>query len=78
MAKKVPKVRGMNIQLAVAGMQLTNELKRQFSEGTVKTYGQMQLGRYHLHPGEIQAVVVTNRITEAIEKGWIELGGDLK
>lgn len=50
----------MRTQLAVAGMQLTNELRRQFAEGIVKTYGQMHLDRYLLLPGEIQEVMVNN------------------
>lgn len=68
----------MNIRLEVAGMQLTNELRRQFDEGLVETYGHLHVDKHLLSPGEIKEVMVNKRITEAIEKGWIVSLGEVQ
>ena len=66
MAKKVPRMR---VQLAMAGMQLTNELKRQFQDGTVKIYGHLKIGQTLLIPGSLHVLPYNDAVKDAISRG---------
>lgn len=72
MTKRLPTA---TIQLAVAGMQLHNELKKQFEDGTVKIFGHLKLGKILILPGAVVEVPYTKPIQEAIVRGLIVCRG---
>lgn len=67
-AKKRP---DMTVRLAVCGLALANEQKKQYSEKKVSTFGPIWIGPYLLEPGKDCVVVYDDVIKEAIAKGLI-------
>lgn len=66
-----PKKPNMTVRLAVCGLALVNEQKRQYSEKKVSTFGQIWIGPYLLEPGKDCAVFYDDVIKDAIAKGLI-------